>query len=151
MRKLCFACILLLFFVSISYAANGVISTKSAFDVSTTANRLEKVLTEKGMTIFARIDHAAGAIRVGKKLRPTILVLFGNPKVGTPLMQSSQTIGIDLPQKALIWKDESGQVWFSYNDPRYLTSRHGINERGEIIKKIEKVLATFAKKATTNE
>lgn len=151
MHKLCFACILLLFFVSISYAANGIISTKSVFDVSTTANRLEKVLTEKGMTIFARIDHAAGAIRVGKKLRPTILVLFGNPKVGTPLMQSSQTIGIDLPQKALIWKDESGQVWFSYNDPRYLTSRHGINERGEIIKKIEKVLATFAKKATTNE
>ena len=151
MRKLFLSCILSFFFVSLSFASSGIISTKSAFDVPNTANRLEKVLTQKGMTVFARIDHAAGAAKVGKKLRPTILIIFGNPKVGTPLMQSSQTAALDLPQKALIWEDESGQVWFSYNDPRYLASRHEISDRETIIKKIEKALSTFAKKATTKE
>ncbi len=151
MRKLFLSCILFLFFVSISYAANGIISTKSAFDVPTTANRLEKVLAAKGMTVFARIDHAAGAAKVGENLRPTVLIIFGNPKVGTPLMQSSQSIGIDLPQKALVWEDESGKVWLSYNDPRYLANRHGINNREVIIKKIEKTLANFTKKAIMKE
>jgi uncharacterized protein (DUF302 family) len=151
MRKFFLSCILLLFFASISCAANGIISTKSSFDVPTTANRLEKILAKKGMTIFTRIDHAAGAAKVGKKLRPTVMIIFGNPKIGTPLMQSSQTIGIDLPQKALIWEDESGQVWFSYNDPRHLAKRHGINNQELIVKKIEKALANFARKATTIE
>lgn len=151
MRKLFLPCILLLFFASISYAANGIISTKSCFDVPTTVNRLEKMLTQKGMTVFSRIDHAAGAAKVGEKLRPTVLVIFGNPKVGSPLMQSAQTVAIDLPQKALIWEDKSGQVWFSYNDPRYLANRHGIKDREVIIEKIEKALATFAKKATAKD
>jgi uncharacterized protein (DUF302 family) len=151
MRKLLLTCVFLFCFVPCSQAADGVVSVKSAFNVDTTAKRLETVLTKKGMTIFARIDHAAGAVRVGKKLRPTVLIIFGNPKVGTPLMQSSQIMGIDLPQKALIWEDESGRTWLSYNDPRYLAARHGISNREAVVQKIEKALAIFAKKATAIE
>ncbi len=151
MRKLLLTCVFLFCFVPCSQAADGVVNVKSAFNVDTTAKRLETVLTKKGMTIFARIDHAAGAVRVGKKLRPTVLIIFGNPKVGTPLMQNSQTMGIDLPQKALIWEDESGRTWLSYNDPRYLAARHGISNREAVVQKIEKALAIFAKKATAIE
>jgi uncharacterized protein (DUF302 family) len=100
------------------------------------------------MTVFIRINHAEGAQKVGKKLRPTELVVFGNPKVGTPLMQCSQSVAIDLPQKALIWEDEAGLVWLSYNDPRYLAKRHGITECVNVIKKIEKALSNFAHAAT---
>jgi uncharacterized protein (DUF302 family) len=136
------------FFASVTYADNGIISIKSSHDVKTTVDRLDNILREKGMTVFIRINHAEGAQKVGKKLRPTELVIFGNPKVGTPLMQCGQSVGIDLPQKALIWQDESGQVWLSYNDPKYLASRHSIKECGEIIKKIEKALGNFARMAT---
>jgi uncharacterized protein (DUF302 family) len=149
MRKLLLTCVFLFCFVPCSQAADGVVSVKSAFNVDATAKRLEAALTKKGMTIFARVDHAAGAARVGKKLRPTVLIIFGNPKVGTPLMQSSQIMGIDLPQKALIWEDESGQTWLSYNDPRYLAARHGVNNREAVLQKIEKALANFARQAAT--
>lgn len=94
-------------------AANGVITVKSAHDVSATVEKLLSALQEKGMTVFARIDHAAGAASVNLELRPTQLVIFGNPKVGSLLMQCSQSTAIDLPQKALIWQDVSGQVWLS--------------------------------------
>ena len=127
---------------------NGLIDVKSAHDVKQTADRLESVLKEKGMTVFTRIDHAQGAKKVDKDLRPTELVLFGNPKVGTPLMQCAQSVAIDLPQKALIWQDNSGQVWLSYNDPKYLKKRHGIEGCDEVIAKVEKALGNFAKKAT---
>jgi uncharacterized protein (DUF302 family) len=136
------------FFASVTYADNGIISIKSSHDVKTTVDRLDNILREKGMTVFIRINHAEGAQKVGKKLRPTELVIFGNPKVGTPLMQCGQSVGIDLPQKALIWQDKAGQVWLSYNDPKYLASRHSIKECGEIIKKIEKALGNFARMAT---
>ena len=89
-------------------AHEGLISVKSVHSVSVTADPLESILKNKGMNVFARINHGAGAAKVGKTLRPTELVIFGNPKVGTPLMQCSQSIAIDLPQKALIWKDEAG-------------------------------------------
>ena len=82
---------------------------------------------------------------------PTLLSIFGNPKVGTSLILSSRTIGIDLPLKVLIWEDNTGQVWFSYNDPKYLALRHGITNRNKVIMKIEKALTNFAKKATGNE
>ncbi len=101
------------------------------------------------MTVFARINHAEGAEKVGKQLRPTELIIFGNPKVGAPLMQCGQSVAIDLPQKALIWEDEAGQVWLSYNDPKYLAKRHSINDCDEVIKKIETALGNFAKTATT--
>jgi uncharacterized protein (DUF302 family) len=148
MRYLLCTLMAIFFFASVTYADNGIISIKSSHDVKTTVDRLENILGEKGMTVFIRINHAEGAQKVGKKLRPTELIIFGNPKVGTPLMQCGQSVGIDLPQKALIWQDEAGQVWLSYNDPKYLASRHSIKECGEIIKKIEKALGNFARMAT---
>lgn len=128
---------------------NGLISLKSDYDVKVTADRLENILTTKGMTVFARIDHAQGAQQVGEVLRPTELVLFGNPGVGTPLMQCSQSVAIDLPQKALISEDEAGQVWLTYNDPGYLARRHGIEGCDEVLNKVEAALANFARAATT--
>ncbi len=132
-------------------ANEGMISVKSAHPVNVTADRLEKILASKGMTLFKRIDHAAGAASVGKTLRPTELVIFGNPKIGTPLMQCSHSIAIDLPQKALIWEDEAGQVWFSYNDPGFLALRHDIRGCDELLKKVAGALGKFAKKAGAAE
>ena len=96
-----------------------------------TMNSFEAEVKAKGMTIFARIDHAAGAEAVGLSLRPTELLIFGSAKAGTPLMQSSQTIGIDLPLKALVWQDVSGNTWLSYNDPRWIAKRHGLGQEAD--------------------
>ncbi|MGD9113209.1 MAG: DUF302 domain-containing protein, partial [Desulfobacterales bacterium] len=111
-------------------------------------DRLESVLKEKGMTVFARIKHSDGAKKAGVDLRPTELVIFGNPKVGAPLMKCNQTVGIDLPQKALIWKDDTDQVWLTYNEPQYLSKRHGLSACAGVIAKVEKALGNFAKAAT---
>ena len=148
MRKLLIIIALASSFISPAFAADGLISIKSLHSVKTTADRLEQVLKSKGMTVFIRIDHAAGAQKVGKSLRPTELVIFGNPKVGTPLMLCSQSIAIDLPQKALIWQDEGGQVWYSYNDPQYLVKRHGTEGCDKVLEKVTGALGKFAKKAT---
>jgi uncharacterized protein (DUF302 family) len=138
----------LLFVAAPAAADTGFVSVKSNYGVKETADRLEKVLKQKGMTVFNRINHAAGAKKVGKILRPTELIIFGNPKVGAPLMQCSQTVGLDLPQKALIWQDEAGRVWFSYNAPEYLDKRHGLATCGPVLKKIENALRNFAVAAT---
>ena len=90
-------------------------------------DRLEAEIRVKGMTVVARIDHAAGAAAVGLPLRPTELLIFGNAKGGTPLMQANQAIGIDLPLKALVFEDDAGKVWLAYNDPRWLARRHGMD------------------------
>jgi len=148
MRQLLFTLIGIIFFASLACGDNGIISIKSFHDVKITADRLENNLIAKGMTVFIRINHTEGAQKVGKNLRPTEVIIFGNPKVGTPLMQCGQSIAIDLPQKALIWEDEAGQVWLSYNDPKYLAKRHGIKKCVEVIKKIETTLSNFAKAAT---
>ena len=148
MIKIFFSILATLFIVSTASAGDGLISVKSSHDVKVTADRLENILNQKGMTVFIRINHSAGAQKVGKKLRPTELVVFGNPKVGTPLMQCSQSVAIDLPQKALIWQDDKGQAWLTYNDPNYLAQRHGLSECTEVIKKVEKALSNFAKAAT---
>ncbi len=140
-----------LLFMSLTASAaaqGGLVSRKSTHDVDTTANRLESALKEKGVTVFARIDHAAGAQRVGQTLKPTLLIIFGNPAMGTPLIQRSRSIGIDLPLKALIWEDKAGQVWFTYNAPDVLVHRHGITEMGEAIQKMELALSNFAMAAT---
>ncbi len=129
-------------------AAEGVITMSSAHDVNTTADRLVKALESKGMKIFTRIDHAKGAASVDKKLRPTQLVIFGNPKVGTPLMQCAQSAAIDLPQKALIWEDAGGKVWLSYNDPSHLAKRHTIEGCDKVLTKVGNALGNFAKAAT---
>ena len=128
-------------------AESGLINLKSSHDVKNTADRLEKVLKEKGMTVFLRINHSEGAHKVGEKLRPTELVIFGNPKVGAPLMQCSQTAAIDLPQKALIWQDEGGQVWLTYNDPQYLAMRHEIDGCKAALDKVQNALKNFAQAA----
>jgi uncharacterized protein (DUF302 family) len=148
MIKICISILATFFIVSTAAAGDGLISVKSSHDVKVTADRLENILKQKGMTVFIRINHSAGAQKVGKQLRPTELVVFGNPKVGTPLMQCNQTVGIDLPQKALIWQDDKGQVWLSYNDPNYLAQRHSFGKCAEVIKKVEKALSNFAKAAT---
>jgi uncharacterized protein (DUF302 family) len=148
MRQLLFTLIGIIIFASLACADNGMISLKSSHDVKITADRLEKNLIAKGMMVFIRINHTEGAQKVGKKLRPTEVIIFGNPKVGTPLMQCGQSVAIDLPQKALIWEDEAGQVWLSYNDPKYLAKRHGIKDCVDVIKKIETTIGNFANAAT---
>ena len=148
MHRLTFVLVMLLFSASQATADTGFINVKSNHSVKETADRLETVLKQKGMTVFTRINHAAGAKRVGKILRPTELIIFGNPKVGAPLMQCSQTVGLDLPQKALIWEDEAGLVWFSYNDPVYLDKRHGLAKCSQVLKKVENALRNFAIAAT---
>lgn len=130
-------------------ANNGLVNINSIYSVSDTANRLEKIVTEKGMNVFARIDHAKGAKSMDKELRPTELIIFGNPMSGTPLMQSAQSVAIDLPMKALVWEDADQQVWLTYNDANYLTERHDVKGCDEVIAKIGNALANFAKAATT--
>ncbi|MCP4875073.1 MAG: DUF302 domain-containing protein [Gammaproteobacteria bacterium] len=151
MRKFILTLIISGLFASTAFAGEGMISVKSAHPVAQTADRLENILNSKGMTVFTRINHAAGAAKVGKELAPTELVIFGNPKVGTPLMQCSHSIAIDLPQKALIWQDQSGQVWLSYNDPQFLALRHNTQGCDAVLKKVGMVLGNFAKKATAAE
>jgi len=110
----------------VAAAADGLVEVKSPHSAKETMNRLEDIVKQRGLNAFARIDHAAGAAKVGKSLRPTELLIFGNPKGGTPLMECAQTAGIDLPLKALVWEDDAQQVWLGYNDPKYLAQRHGI-------------------------
>jgi uncharacterized protein (DUF302 family) len=131
-------------------AAQGLTTIRSSFGPQDTMSRFETAVKAKGMTVFARIDHAAGAAAVGLPLRPTEVLIFGNAKAGTPLMQSVQTIGIDLPLKALVWQDASGDTWLSYNDPDWLAQRHGLGAETEpAVKIMTSALAAVAKAATT--
>ena len=105
-------------------AADGLVMLKSPLPPKATLDKFESIAKERGLTVFVRIDHAAGAAKVGKSLRPTELLIFGNPQGGTPLMECAQSAGIDLPLKALAWEDAQGQSWLGYNDPAYLAKRH---------------------------
>jgi uncharacterized protein (DUF302 family) len=105
---------------------DGLITIASKFSVKETIERLASTVTSKGMTVFGRVDHSAGAAEVGMPLRPTEVLIFGNAKGGTPLMQAKQAIGIDLPLKALAWEDANGKVWLTANDPAWLARRHGL-------------------------
>lgn len=149
MKKLILIAMLILCIAITVEAADGVVNVQSAFSVKETVDRMERILQEKGMTIFNRIKHSEGAGKVGIELRDTELIIFGNPKVGSPLMKCQQSVAIDLPQKVLIWKDDKAKVWISYNDPRYLKKRHNVTGCGEVISKIEKALAGIAKSAST--
>ena len=129
---------------------DGLITIQSQYTPKDTMQRLETAVRSKGMTVFAHIDHAAGAAAVGLPLRPTDLLIFGNAKGGTPLMQSLQTIGIDLPLKALVWRDASGATWLSYNDPAWLAHRHGMGEEAKpVLNALAAALNALATKATT--
>jgi uncharacterized protein (DUF302 family) len=149
MKTLIHAILVVLIMTVSAYAAEGMVDVKSSFGVKETGDRFERVLKEKGMTIFNRIKHSEAAKKVGVELRETELIIFGNPKVGSPLMKCQQSVAIDLPQKALIWKDSEGKTWISYNNPRYIKKRHNISNCVEVISKIEKALAGIAKAATT--
>ena len=131
-------------------SAEGLITLRSSFGPNETMKRLEAEVRARGMTVFAHIDHAAGAAAVDLPLRPTDLLIFGAAKAGTPLMQSSQTIGIDLPLKALVWQDEAGTTYLSYNDPAYLSHRHGLGQPAiPVVEGMSGVLKAVAAKATT--
>jgi uncharacterized protein (DUF302 family) len=149
MKKSILTALLILFIAIPVEAADGVVNVSSAFNVEETADRMESILKEKGLTIFNRIKHSEGAGKVGIELRDTELILFGNPKVGSPFMECQQSVALDLPQKALIWEDDKAKVWISYNDPRYLEKRHNVIGCEEVISKIEKALAGIAKSAAT--
>jgi uncharacterized protein (DUF302 family) len=112
-------------------AADGLTTIQSSYGPKETINRLEAEIRSRDMTIFAHIDHAAGAAGVGLSLRPTEVLLFGNARGGTPMMQSVQTIGIDLPLKMLVWQDAAGDTWLSYNDPHWIAKRHGVGQEVE--------------------
>src|ERR1700674_4310975 len=132
-------------------AADGLITIRSSYGPQDTMSRFEAEVRAKGMTVFAQIDHAAGAAAVGLSLRPTALLIFGNAKGGTPLMQSNQTIGIDLPLKALVWQDASGGTWLSYNDPSWLAKRHGLGRDVEAaVSAMAAVLNAVTKTASTS-
>ena len=131
-------------------SADGLITVSSSFGPEETMKRLEAEVRAKGMTVFARVDHAAGAAVAGLPLRPTDLLIFGAARGGTPLMQAAQTIGIDLPLKALVWQDEEGKTFLSYNDPAYLTHRHGLADQVKpVVDTMTAVLKAIAAKATT--
>lgn len=120
------AVLVLLAVFPLANAADGLVAVKSPYGAKATMDRFEVIVKEKGLNVFARIDHAAGAAKIGKTLRPTEVLIFGNPQGGTPFMECAQSVGIDLPLKALVWEDSSSQVWLGYNDPMYLAQRHGV-------------------------
>jgi uncharacterized protein (DUF302 family) len=131
-------------------AADGLRTIRSNYGPKDTMNRLEAAVEARGITVFARIDHAAGATGVGLSLPPTEVLIFGNAKAGTPLMQSTQTIGIDLPLRALVWQDASGNTWLSYNDPAWLAKRHGLSGATDAaVGLMTAALDTVVKTATT--
>jgi len=131
-------------------AADGLITLKSSQGPKQTVDRLVAEVEAKGLTVFARIDHAAGASDAGLALRPTELVIFGNAKGGTPLMQANQAIGIDLPLKALVWQEASGDTWLSYNDPAWLAQRHGVGSEVEApVKAMTAMLGAVTRAATS--
>ncbi len=129
-------------------AAEGLVIKPSKYSVQETIDRLQAALEGKGLTIFARIDHQAGAAGADLDLPPTQVLIFGNPKLGTPLMTSAPTTAIDLPQKALAYEDADGKVHLAYNDVGYLQARHGITDRDEVMMKIRGALGKFTDAAT---
>ena len=126
---------------------DGLILRQSGHGSKETMDRLAASVAAHGMTVFARIDHAGLAAGVGMNLRPTAVLIFGNPKGGTPLMQAAQTLGIDLPLKALVFEDEAGKTWVAYNDPHWLAARHGVAGQGNLLGVLANALETVTKEA----
>jgi uncharacterized protein (DUF302 family) len=120
---------------------------QSSFGPKETVDRLQAEIRSKGLAIFAEIDHAAGAAEVGLTLRPTELIIFGNARGGTPLMQSNQTVGIDLPLKALVWEDAAGKTLISYNEPGWIAQRHGVSDPQPVVNKMADLLSAILRKA----
>ncbi|MGY0557487.1 DUF302 domain-containing protein [Lysobacter sp. A421] len=134
---------LLVSFASLASAAEGLVVVESPHSAANTMDRFEELAKQHGLKVFARIDHAAGAAKVGKTLRPTEVLIFGNPQGGTPLMECAQSIGIDLPLKALVWEDASAHIWLGYNDPAFLAQRHDVAQC-PAVKNLREVLSGLA-------
>lgn len=147
LRTLAAASLLTLATLAPAHATDGLVAVKSPHSASDTMTRLEAQVKQRGLTVFARIDHAAGAAKVNKTLRPTELLIFGNPQGGTPLMECAQNAAIDLPLKALVWEDAQAQVWLGYNDPAWLAQRHGAASC-PVVPNLQKALAGIAEAAT---
>ena len=127
---------------------NGLTTIASRFDPKETADRLEAEVRSRGMQVFARVDHAAGAEAAGLELRPTELVVFGSARAGTPLMQAAQTVGLDLPLKALVWQDAAGKTWLSYDEPDWIARRHNVSGKVDAtIRVMAAALSAVAKEA----
>ena len=127
----------------------GLTTIPSRFGPKETMDRLEAAVRTRGMQVFARIDHTAGAAEAGLKLAPTELLIFGNVRAGTPLMQAAQTIGIDLPLKALVWQNTAGRTWLSYHEPGWLAQRHGVGDQtSQAVEAMSAALGAVARKAT---
>ena len=129
-------------------ADTDLVTLPSAHGASETVERLKALLAQKGIEVFAQIDHAAGARTVGLPLRPTQVLIFGNPKAGTPLMQSRQTIGLDLPLRALVWEDEAGKVWLTYRRVEALARQHHVTGRDDAVKALDDGLAGLTRAVT---
>jgi uncharacterized protein (DUF302 family) len=125
----------------------GLTSIQSSFGPKATMDRLDAEIRAKGLNVFARIDHAAGAAEVGLTLAPTVLIIFGNARGGTPLMQSAQTVGIDLPLKILVWQDSADKTWLSYNEASWLARRHNVTGAEPVVNSLGALLTAIAKKA----
>src|SRR6266478_3830948 len=128
----------------------GLTSIRSSFGPKETMDRLEAEIRAQRMTVFARIDHAGAAAVVGLKLAPTELIIFGNARAGTPLMQSVQTAGIDLPLKVLVWEDAGGKTWLSYNETSWIARRHGVRNAEQVLRKMGAALREMSRKAAEN-
>jgi len=129
----------------------GLTTVPSHFAPKETMDRMEAEIGERGMNVFARIDHAAGAAEVGLTLRPTELIIFGNARGGTPLMQPDQTVGIDLPLKALVWQDATGKTLVSYNEPSWIAQRHGVADAEAVVSKMTDLLRAIATTAAGHQ
>lgn len=136
------------FAADLQVSPEGMVSKPSAHPVGQTLDRLEAALKKNGITIVARVSHHQAAQKVGISVRPTELLIFGNPKLGSHMFTSQQTAGIDLPLKALAWEDAQGQVWLTYNDPAYIARRHGITDRADIVTKMSGALNNLSQAAT---
>ncbi len=149
MKTLCVAMIALVLSTVTAQADDGLVKNLSAHSVQTTMDSLENLVRNKGLTVFVRIDHAAGAAEVGEEMLPTQLLMFGNPAIGTNLMTSQRTVGVDLPIKVLIWEEPDGKVWIAYNDPAYLAKRHGIDDRDAVLDKMGRAVKGLVSAAAT--
>src|SRR6266850_5190091 len=128
----------------------GLTSIRSSFGPKETMDRLEAEIRAQRMTVFARIDHAGGAAEVGLTLRPTELIIFGNARGGTPFMQAMQTVGIDLPLKALVWQDAAGKTWLSYNEPGWIVQRHSVADAEPVVSKMAAGLSAISRAVTNS-
>ncbi|AZG36151.1 MULTISPECIES: DUF302 domain-containing protein [Shewanella] len=147
-RNICLA-VAVLFASTHAYALESLITVESHYSAKETADRFETIIKDKGFTVFSRIDHQKNAAAVNLALRPTEVIIFGNPNIGTQLMQCNQLVAIDLPQKVLISEDVDNKVWLSYNNPKYIKLRHNIAGCDKVINKISAALNTLSIAATS--